>query len=67
MKRTCGGTWRFFYCASTDGSEILMWRLRLRDVRDVAVFLSVAVYMCRLGEQIQKYRNPVLVQESVLL
>lgn len=46
----CEITWRrFFYCGSTNGSGIPMWHFRLWDVQDVAVFLSITLYMCHLA------------------
>lgn len=44
---------RLFFYGSTDGSGILMWQFRLWDVQDVALFLSMAIYICDLGKQIQ--------------
>lgn len=38
-----------FYRCLTDGCEIMMWQLRLWNVRDVAVFVSFSLYLCHLA------------------
>lgn len=44
----CEINWRrLFYCSSTNGFRIQMWRFRLWDV---AVFLSIALYVCHIGK-----------------